>query len=197
ERRRLRIFRTFEQRLLHVRLQQQRRQFREVVPPRISAPSDPRQYFRAERLHSKLGLPHRRRDERMVVPRDRHKDDRRARQNSVHDGRVAGSHFARRQMGDHAGEIQNELIISHSGSCPSGSDFGIDGANREFLDSEVMKVLLACLMSLVFTISQSFAISGGPWTGGKGVVGVVGTYAGTFQYVVVGSNNLAVFTLSV
>ena len=60
-----------------------------------------------------------------------------------------------------------------------------------------MKILLACLMSLVFTISQSFAISGGPWSGGKGLVGVVGTYAGTLQDVMVGSNNLGIFTLSV
>jgi len=60
-----------------------------------------------------------------------------------------------------------------------------------------MKTLLGCLMCLVFTIAQTFAISGGPWSGGKGIVGVVGTYAGTFQDVVVGSNNLAVFTLSV
>jgi hypothetical protein len=60
-----------------------------------------------------------------------------------------------------------------------------------------MKTLLGCLMCLVLTIAQTFAISGGPWGTGKGLVGVVGTYAGTFQDVVVGSNNLAVFTLSV
>jgi len=60
-----------------------------------------------------------------------------------------------------------------------------------------MKILLACLMSLVFTISQSFAISGGPWSGGEGLVGVVGSYAGTLQDVMVGSNNLGIFTLSV
>ena len=62
-----------------------------------------------------------------------------------------------------------------------------------------MKVLLACLMSFVFTISQSFAISGGPWSGGSGIVGVVGTYAGTFQPVPTCGcpNNLGIFTLSV
>jgi len=51
-------------------------------------------------------------------------------------------------------------------------------------------------MCLVLTLSQAFAISGGPF-GGKGLVGVVGTYAGTLQDVVVGSNNLGIFTLSV
>ena len=62
-----------------------------------------------------------------------------------------------------------------------------------------MKVLLACLMSLVFTITQSFAISGGPWSGGKGLVGVVGTYAGTFKPTAACAcpNNLGIFTLSV
>jgi hypothetical protein len=59
-----------------------------------------------------------------------------------------------------------------------------------------MKTLLGCLMCLVLTMSQGFAISGGPWSG-KGLVGVVGTYAGTLQDVMVGSNNLGIFTLSV
>ena len=54
-------------------------------------------------------------------------------------------------------------------------------------------------MSFVFTISQSFAISGGPWSGGSGLVGVVGTNAGTFQPVPACGcpNNLGIFTLSV
>jgi hypothetical protein len=60
-----------------------------------------------------------------------------------------------------------------------------------------MKVLLGCLMCLVLTVAQTFAIPGGPWSTGKGLVGVVGTYAGTFQDIVVGSNNLGIFTLSV
>src|SRR5437763_16385518 len=41
-----------------------------------------------------------------------------------------------------------------------------------------MKVLLAALMCLVFTITQAFAISGGPWSGSGGPVTVTGTYAG-------------------
>jgi hypothetical protein len=62
-----------------------------------------------------------------------------------------------------------------------------------------MKTLLGALMCLVFTIAQSFAISGGPWTGDKGIVGVVGTYAGTLQPTAACNcpNNLAIFTLSV
>jgi len=40
-----------------------------------------------------------------------------------------------------------------------------------------MKTLLGCLMCLVFTVSQSLAISGGPF-GGKSKVNTVGTYAG-------------------
>lgn len=59
-----------------------------------------------------------------------------------------------------------------------------------------MQTLLGCLMCLVLTMSQTFAISGGPF-GGKGLVGVVGTYAGILHDVVVGSQNLGIFTLSV
>ena len=40
-----------------------------------------------------------------------------------------------------------------------------------------MKALLGALVCLVFTITQSFAISGGPWGRGGGV-SVTGTYAG-------------------
>ena len=47
-----------------------------------------------------------------------------------------------------------------------------------------MKSLLGCLMCLVFTASQTFAISGGPWSGG-GQVAVVGTYAGVLVPLVV------------
>jgi hypothetical protein len=41
-----------------------------------------------------------------------------------------------------------------------------------------MKTLLGCLMCLVFTMSQSFAISGGPFGGGAGKPSTTGTYAG-------------------
>jgi len=60
-----------------------------------------------------------------------------------------------------------------------------------------MKVLLGCLMCFVLNLAQAFAISGGPWSGGSKIVGVVGTYAGVMHDVVVGSNNLGIFTLSV
>jgi hypothetical protein len=71
-----------------------------------------------------------------------------------------------------------------------------------------MKVLLAALMCLVFTITQAFAISGGPWTGG-GHVTVTGTYAGVLVPLVVvvdagpppvtlpPDNSLALFTLRI
>ena len=61
-----------------------------------------------------------------------------------------------------------------------------------------MKILLACLMCLVLTMSQAFAISGGPF-GGKGLVGVVGAYAGTLDPTAACAcpNNLGIFTLSV
>jgi hypothetical protein len=42
-----------------------------------------------------------------------------------------------------------------------------------------MKAVLGCLMCLVLTMSQSFAISGGPFSG-PGHVEVTGTYAGVF-----------------
>lgn len=61
-----------------------------------------------------------------------------------------------------------------------------------------MKILLACLMCLVLTMSQAFAISGGPvYGGGKTRVPVVGTYAGIMQDIMVGSNNLGIFTISI
>ncbi len=60
-----------------------------------------------------------------------------------------------------------------------------------------MKALLGTLMCLVFTITQSFAISGGPWSGGNKIIGVVGTYAGVLHDIVMGSGNLGIFTLSV
>src|SRR6476646_2052709 len=71
-----------------------------------------------------------------------------------------------------------------------------------------MKVLLGCLMCLVLTIAQTFAISGGPW-GGRGQVSVTGTYAGVLIPVLVvvdpgpppvtlpPDNSLALFTLKV
>jgi hypothetical protein len=71
-----------------------------------------------------------------------------------------------------------------------------------------MKSVLGCLMCLVLTMSQSFAISGGPF-GGRGHVQVTGTYAGVFFPAVVvidpgpppvtlpPDDSLALFTLSI
>jgi hypothetical protein len=61
-----------------------------------------------------------------------------------------------------------------------------------------MKTLLGCLMCLVFTLSQSFAISGGPF-GGRGHVRTTGTYAGLFVPTGVNSsdNSLGLFTATV
>ena len=52
-------------------------------------------------------------------------------------------------------------------------------------------------MCLVFTTAQTFAISGGPWSGGNKIIGIVGTYAGVMHDIVIGSGNLGIFTLSV
>src|SRR5258708_5179528 len=60
-----------------------------------------------------------------------------------------------------------------------------------------MKALLGCLMCLVFSVAQTFAISGGPWSGAGAPVNVTGTYAGVLHDVSVGSGNLGIFTLSV
>jgi hypothetical protein len=71
-----------------------------------------------------------------------------------------------------------------------------------------MKTLLGCLMCLVFTISQSFAISGGPFSGGGGQVSTTGTYAGvltptthvacdTCDPGITSLNQLGLFTVSV
>lgn len=60
-----------------------------------------------------------------------------------------------------------------------------------------MKALLGTLMCLVFTMTQAFAISGGPWGGGSTTINVIGTYAGVMHDIVVGSGNLGIFTLSV
>src|SRR5947209_5149698 len=46
-----------------------------------------------------------------------------------------------------------------------------------------MKTVLGCLMCLVFTMSQSFAISGGPFGGGAGKPSTTGTYAPMFTAV--------------
>ena len=59
-----------------------------------------------------------------------------------------------------------------------------------------MKALLGALMCLVFTMAQTFAISGGPFQG-RSRIGVIGTYAGVLHDVVMGSGNLGIFTLSV
>ena len=52
-------------------------------------------------------------------------------------------------------------------------------------------------MCFILNLSQAFAISGGPWSGGNKAIGVVGTYAGVLHDVVVGSGNLGIFTLSI
>ena len=68
-----------------------------------------------------------------------------------------------------------------------------------------MKIVLACLMCLVFTATESFAIDGGPNYGG-GSVTVTGTYAGVLAPiptvldpgpppVTLKDNSLALFTL--
>lgn len=64
-----------------------------------------------------------------------------------------------------------------------------------------MKALLGCLMCLVLTWSQAFAISGGPF-GGSQQVNVVGTYAGALVPIVdpvigLSDNSLALFTMKV
>jgi hypothetical protein len=64
-----------------------------------------------------------------------------------------------------------------------------------------MKTLLGCLMCLVLTLSQAFAISGGPF-GGKEHVSVTGTFAGVMVPIVdpvigLADNSLALFSLSV
>src|SRR5256885_5679585 len=61
----------------------------------------------------------------------------------------------------------------------------------------MMKALLGALICFVLNLSQAFAISGGPWSGGNKIIGVVGTYAGVMHDIVVGSGNLGIFTLSV
>src|SRR5437763_17217817 len=57
-----------------------------------------------------------------------------------------------------------------------------------------MKALLGALTCLVFTMTQSFAISGGPW--GRGQVGVTGTYAGVL-HPIVASGSLGLFSIKV
>src|SRR2546429_773495 len=64
-----------------------------------------------------------------------------------------------------------------------------------------MKALLGCLMCLVLTLSQVFAISGGPFSGG-GRVAVTGTYAGVLVPTVdptigLADNSLALFTMKI
>src|SRR5437867_5172612 len=57
-----------------------------------------------------------------------------------------------------------------------------------------MKVLLGSLMCLILTMTQVFAISGGPW--GTTQVTVTGTYAGVLRPILA-SNNLGLFTLKI
>jgi hypothetical protein len=70
-----------------------------------------------------------------------------------------------------------------------------------------MKILLACLMCLVLSAAECFAIKGGP-DFGSGQVGVTGTYAGIFvpipteldpgpPPVTLTDNSLALFTLKI
>jgi hypothetical protein len=59
-----------------------------------------------------------------------------------------------------------------------------------------MKALLGTLMCLVFTMTQTFAISGGPW--GRAAVSVNGTYAGLFVPTPPSSDNsLGLFTVAI
>jgi hypothetical protein len=58
-----------------------------------------------------------------------------------------------------------------------------------------MKALLGVLMCLVFTIAQTFAISGGPW--GRQRIGVIGTYAGVLHALVSTDPSLGLFSLRV
>ena len=56
-----------------------------------------------------------------------------------------------------------------------------------------MKILLACLMCLVLTMSECFALKGGPIFGGSNT-SVTGTYAGVLMPTDM-SNSLAIFSL--
>ena len=71
-----------------------------------------------------------------------------------------------------------------------------------------MKILLACLMCVVFTATESFAIDGGPWGGNGTHVTVTGTYAGVLvpiptvlapgpPPVTLTDNSLVLFTMKV
>jgi hypothetical protein len=60
------------------------------------------------------------------------------------------------------------------------SSFKIDARDAFFLSGAVMKGLLGCLMCLVFTASQTFAISGGPF--GSAKLSPTGTYAGVMTF---------------
>ena len=71
-----------------------------------------------------------------------------------------------------------------------------------------MKILLACLMCVVLSATECFAISGGPWGGGGGQVVVTGTYAGVLvpiptvlapgpPPVTLTDNSLVLFTMKV
>ena len=59
-----------------------------------------------------------------------------------------------------------------------------------------MKILLACLMCLVLTVSECFALKGGPGGGGGGTVSTTGIYAGVL-YPVDRANSIGLFTVSV
>ena len=70
-----------------------------------------------------------------------------------------------------------------------------------------MKALLGALMCLVFTLTQTFAISGGPW--GRSQISVTGTYAGVLVPLLIvvnpgpppvtlpPDNSLALFTMKI
>lgn len=57
-----------------------------------------------------------------------------------------------------------------------------------------MKALLGSVMCLVLTMSQGFAISGGPW--GRGQVTTTGIYAGLF-IPTVSDNSLGIFSVTI
>jgi hypothetical protein len=61
-----------------------------------------------------------------------------------------------------------------------------------------MKALFASLLCLVFTISQSFAIGGGPNYGGAGIT-TTGIYAGIMMpgELSPGANSLGLFSLTI
>jgi hypothetical protein len=99
-------------------------------------------------------------------------------------------------VGDRGGKTsEDELTVVLLARDVTSGSFRIDGGNCRFLKSNTMKALLGSLMCLVFTVTQSFAISGGPWSG-PGHVTVTGTYAGVLVPKTI-DNSVVLFTLVV